>query len=231
MMVMVCGHSHPLLTHILPDTDPRIFPSTTLQFCPSINLKPFSLRRIAPTHTSRRRGRAQCTHPIASLQSQEHRKSEVGVEFVAPIVKMCGITSAEDAAMAARAGATYVGMIVWPKSKRSVSVSLARDIAAAARESGAEPVGVFVDENAAEIERLCDAAGLSIAQVAHLCLHALLATKSANRNSILLWAKALSTHVDSSFSRVNSLGFEITEIAMASSDAPGDHIEGLNGVM
>ena len=81
---------------------------------------------------------------------------------------MCGITSAEDAAMAARAGATYVGMIVWPKSKRSVSVSLARDIAAAARESGAEPVGVFVEENAAEIERVCDAAGLSIAQVAYI---------------------------------------------------------------
>ena len=167
-MVMVCGHPHPLLTHILPDTNPRISPSTTLQFCPSTNLKPCSLRRIAPTHTSRRRGRARCTDPIASLQSQEHRKREDGVESVAPIVKMCGITSAEDAAMAARAGATYVGMIVWPKSKRSVSVSLARDIAAAARESGAEPVGVFVEENAAEIERVCDAAGLSIAQVAYI---------------------------------------------------------------
>lgn len=167
-MVMVCGHPHPLLTHILPDTNPRISPSTTLQFCPSTNLKPCSLRRIAPTHTSRRRGRARCTDPIASLQSQEHRKREDGVESVAPIVKMCGITSAEDAAMAARAGAKYVGMIVWPKSKRSVSVSLARDIAAAARESGAEPVGVFVEENAAEIERVCDAAGLSIAQVAYI---------------------------------------------------------------
>lgn len=167
-MVIVCGHPRPLVTHILPDTNPQISPSTALHFCPSTNLKPCSLRRIAPTRTSRRRGRAQWTGPIASLQSQERRKSEDGVESVAPIVKMCGITSAEDAAMAARAGATYVGMIVWPKSKRSVSVSLARDIAAAARESGAEPVGVFVDENAAEIERVCDAAGLSIAQVAYI---------------------------------------------------------------
>jgi phosphoribosylanthranilate isomerase len=82
-----------------------------------------------------------------------------------PLVKMCGITSPEDAAMAAKAGANYVGMIVWPKSKRSVCLSLAREIAAAAREGGAEPVGVFVDENAAEIEDMCIAAGLGIAQV------------------------------------------------------------------
>ncbi|CAM6019743.1 unnamed protein product [Sphagnum balticum] len=78
---------------------------------------------------------------------------------------MCGITSPEDAAMAAKAGANYVGMIVWPKSKRSVCLSLAREIAAAAREGGAEPVGVFVDENAAEIEDMCIAAGLGIAQL------------------------------------------------------------------
>lgn len=87
------------------------------------------------------------------------------VKVARPLVKMCGVTSAEDAAVAARAGANFVGMIVWPKSKRSVSVSLAREIAAAARENGAEPVGVFVDESAAEIERACKDADLSIAQL------------------------------------------------------------------
>jgi hypothetical protein len=39
-------------------------------------------------------------------------------------------------------------MILWPNSKRSVKdLSLAAEIAAAAREGGAEPVGVFVDES------------------------------------------------------------------------------------
>jgi phosphoribosylanthranilate isomerase len=39
-------------------------------------------------------------------------------------------------------------MILWPGSKRSVKESsLAAEIAAAAREGGAEPVGVFVDES------------------------------------------------------------------------------------
>ena len=39
-------------------------------------------------------------------------------------------------------------MILWPGSKRSVKdFRLAAEIAAAAREGGAEPVGVFVDES------------------------------------------------------------------------------------
>lgn len=117
--------------------------------------------RIVPVESPRlwygvaRRQQARRVGPMACLQSEEAR----------PLIKMCGITSPEDAAAAATAGANYVGMIVWPKSKRSVSVSLAREIAAAARENGAEPVGVFVDESAAEIEKACSAADLAIAQV------------------------------------------------------------------
>ncbi|CAM6100321.1 unnamed protein product [Calypogeia fissa] len=91
---------------------------------------------------------------------------EEHLEHYSPLVKMCGITTPEDASLAAQAGAWYVGMIMWPHSKRSVkSMSLAREICAAAREFGAEPVGVFVSESASEIERACDAAGLSFAQL------------------------------------------------------------------
>ncbi|CAM6104408.1 unnamed protein product [Calypogeia fissa] len=88
------------------------------------------------------------------------------LEHYSPLVKMCGITTPEDASLVAQAGAWYVGMIMWPHSKRSVkSMSLAREICAAAQEFGAEPVGVFVSESASEIERVCDAAGLSFAQL------------------------------------------------------------------
>jgi phosphoribosylanthranilate isomerase len=66
-----------------------------------------------------------------------------------PVIKVCGVTRPEDALHAAQSGASLVGLILWPGSKRSVTdAGLAREIAAAAREGGAEPVAVFVDENA-----------------------------------------------------------------------------------
>lgn len=52
------------------------------------------------------------------------------------------------------AGANLIGMILWPKAKRSISPATARQIAAVARRHGAEPVAVFVDEDAATISRV-----------------------------------------------------------------------------
>ncbi|KAH9327321.1 hypothetical protein KI387_007499 [Taxus chinensis] len=82
-----------------------------------------------------------------------------------PLVKMCGITSVHDAVLAAEAGAKFIGMILWPKSKRSVPLHVAKEISKAAREHGAEPVGVFVDEDADEIELACDATNIAFVQL------------------------------------------------------------------
>jgi len=121
---------------------------------------------LLPMETARKTSVQNSRRMVSCLQIEASEGNVRLVELgTPPLVKMCGITSPEDAAMAAKAGANYVGMIVWPKSKRSVCLSLAREIAAAAREWGAEPVGVFVDENAAEIEDMCIAAGLGIAQL------------------------------------------------------------------
>lgn len=80
-------------------------------------------------------------------------------------IKICGVTTPEDAAMAAEAGAHFVGMILWPHARRSVALPLAAEISAAARRFGAVPVGVFVEESAEDIQRACEQADVAIAQL------------------------------------------------------------------
>lgn len=67
--------------------------------------------------------------------------------------------------MAAAGGAAFVGMILWPRAKRSVPLPVASRIAASARAFGAVPVGVFVDEDAEAIEDACRQAGVFVAQL------------------------------------------------------------------
>ena len=88
------------------------------------------------------------------------------------LVKVCGVTTPGDCDLAVGAGASFIGMILWPKSKRSVAFDVAAEIAAKAKEGGAIPIGVFVDESAEEIIAACDAVGIDHAQ-----LHGTIANK------------------------------------------------------
>lgn len=63
-------------------------------------------------------------------------------------VKICGITSLEDALCAAREGASFLGYIFYPPSKRFIAPRSAREITQAIRADfpHVQHVGVFVDE-------------------------------------------------------------------------------------
>jgi phosphoribosylanthranilate isomerase len=77
------------------------------------------------------------------------------------IVKICGITSAEDAAAAVAAGANAIGFNFYPRSPRYVAPELAARIAT----GGARRVGVFVNESAERIAEIARIAGLDTAQL------------------------------------------------------------------
>ena len=79
------------------------------------------------------------------------------------LVKICGITNAGDALVAADAGADAVGFI-FAESPRRVGLEEARGISIALPENLIR-VGVFVDEEPAEILRISREVGLDLAQL------------------------------------------------------------------
>lgn len=82
-----------------------------------------------------------------------------------PLIKICGVVCQEDAELAGKAGADFIGMILWPKARRAVSLEVAAEISETARRHGAEAVAVFVDEDFADIVRSCKTAGIGFAQL------------------------------------------------------------------
>jgi len=80
------------------------------------------------------------------------------------IVKICGITRAEDARLAASLGATAIGFIFWPSSPRAISPLRARAIVDALPAS-VTTVGVFVNAGRDEIEAAADEANLQAVQL------------------------------------------------------------------
>lgn len=78
-------------------------------------------------------------------------------------VKICGITRAEDALAAARAGADAIGLVFYAKSPRAVSVARAGEIVAALPPFVAA-VGLFVDADADEIRAVINAVPLALLQ-------------------------------------------------------------------
>jgi phosphoribosylanthranilate isomerase len=79
-------------------------------------------------------------------------------------VKICGITRAEDALLAAELGAWAVGFVFWPASPRCITPAKAREIARQVAPL-VTPIGVFVDQSLDEIESIAAAVGLGAVQL------------------------------------------------------------------
>jgi len=79
-------------------------------------------------------------------------------------VKVCGVTSAGDAELAAEAGASAVGLVFWAESPRAVAPAQARAIVRALPPF-VSAVGVFVNATPAEAIAVADVVGLDMLQL------------------------------------------------------------------
>ena len=78
-------------------------------------------------------------------------------------VKICGITRLHDARSAAAAGADFLGFVQHAESPRYIAPKEAKEIIDWV--VGPEPVGVFVNASADEVNAACATAGFRLAQL------------------------------------------------------------------
>jgi len=79
-------------------------------------------------------------------------------------VKICGITSLEDALICQKYGADALGFIFYPQSPRYISPKNAKEITAALSPFILK-IGVFVNESAEKVNQNAETAGLSMIQL------------------------------------------------------------------
>lgn len=80
------------------------------------------------------------------------------------LIKICGLTRADDARRAVEAGATAIGMVFWPGSPRAVTLDQAEALVDAVN-GAALTVGVFVDATREEIDHVMRRVKLGAAQL------------------------------------------------------------------
>jgi len=79
------------------------------------------------------------------------------------LVKICGVTLPDDAAAVAAAGADFIGLNFWPRSKRYLPLERAPVVAANA--GPAKLVGVFVDAGVDDVLAVTSVVSLDVIQL------------------------------------------------------------------
>lgn len=103
--------------------------------------------------------------PLSTAQGRAGTRSRRVLGFVAMTrVKICGVTSVQDARICAEAGADALGLNFWERSVRRCDPQIAREIALALA-GKVLLVGVFVDATEAEIEDTRTRIGLDCVQL------------------------------------------------------------------
>jgi phosphoribosylanthranilate isomerase len=80
----------------------------------------------------------------------------------APAIKFCGLTRRADAELACAAGAAYLGVILAPGGRRTLSAPVAAEVV---RDLPAAAVGVFVDQSTDEVCESAESIGLGVLQL------------------------------------------------------------------
>ena len=83
---------------------------------------------------------------------------------VYPKVKICGLTSLEQALSCAELGADWIGLNCWPGSSRYIPPEEAREIVSALPES-VTTVGIFVNESPESLKKIMSETRLDLAQL------------------------------------------------------------------
>jgi phosphoribosylanthranilate isomerase len=83
---------------------------------------------------------------------------------VKTFVKICGVTTLDDALACADAGADAIGFNFWPRSKRHLAVEVAARIARQLPPT-LRTVGVFVDPSEEEVSRAFASGAIDLAQL------------------------------------------------------------------
>jgi phosphoribosylanthranilate isomerase len=79
------------------------------------------------------------------------------------LIKICGVTRPEDAALACREGAGAIGLNFWPGSRRFITDAQAREVVAAIA-PGVLKVGVFVNPHPLAVSETMTELGLDVVQ-------------------------------------------------------------------
>lgn len=81
------------------------------------------------------------------------------------LIKICGLMDLDTARFAAKQGADYIGLLFSQVSTRAIDLEKAKEIVAAVRAAGGEPVAVFADETLEQMLAIIEALDLKIVQL------------------------------------------------------------------